>query len=366
MSSQETLRKLTLYPLSKLYGLGTGIRNKFFDWGILKQNEFDVPIISVGNLAVGGTGKTPHTEFIVRLLRDNYTIGVLSRGYKRHTKGFVVATPHSTPRDIGDESYQVYHKFGRKIMVAVCENRVEGIQKMLQINPSLSLIILDDGFQHRYVKPKVSVLLTEYKRPYFKDEMLPYGRLRESAKGVSRADIVIVTKCPSNIKAIDYRLFKKYLDLIPDQDLFFSRYRYESLRPIFPANVKANNIPDLEALSKDYTLLAVCGVGNPRPFVKYVKSFAPKVKVNVFPDHHEYTRKDMDTLKARFDSMPQGRRYILTTEKDAVRLINNPYFPHELKPYIFFIPIHVVFDDIDGNNIKDSLLRFINSKTFYN
>lgn len=359
MASSEILRKILLLPLSRLYGLGVSLRNKLFDTGILKETKFNIPVISVGNLAAGGTGKTPHTEYIASLLRDQYNIGILSRGYKRHTKGFVLATPHSTPRDIGDESYQMYHKFGRRIMVAVCEKRVEGIRKMLEINPELNLIILDDGFQHRYVKPSVSVLLTEYNRPYYKDELLPYGHLRESSKGASRADIVIVTKCPSNIKAIDYRLAKKHLDLIPDQDLFFTRYRYEIPRPVFPNKNKIIPPPILEDMTDEYMILAVCGIGNPRPFSRYVRSYAPRVKFNHFPDHHEYTRKDMEILEQRFNTMPPNRRYILTTEKDAVRLINNPYFPHKLKPYIFFIPIKVEFDEHDGMDILKSIQRFI-------
>lgn len=365
MSSDETkkkLRKVVLLPLSKLYGLGVGCRNKFYDWGLFRQNSFDIPVITVGNLSVGGTGKTPHTEFIVRLLRDSYNIGILSRGYKRHTKGFVLATPHSTPRDIGDEPYQMYHKFSRKIMVAVCENRVEGINRMLEINPSLNLIILDDGFQHRRVKPKVSVLLTEFSRPYYNDDLLPYGNLRESPKSVSRADIIIVTKCPSTIKALDYRLLKNNLNLIPEQKLFFSRFRYEQPRPVFPSSVRVDKIPVLDKLTDDWRILAVCGIGNPRPFLKFVKSFKIKTKVNVYPDHHEFTRKDMETLLTRFESLPKGKRFILTTEKDAVRFVNNPYFPHALKPYIFFIPIHVSFDNVENTEIKDTLVRLINKQ----
>lgn len=360
VDTKEVLRKAILLPLSKLYGFGTSFRNKLFDWGIKKQTEFKIPIICVGNLSVGGTGKTPHVEQIVRLLQHNYRIGVLSRGYKRETKGFVQATPHSTPRDIGDEAYQVYHKFNRKIMVAVCEKRVTGIQKMMEINPELNLIILDDAFQHRYVKPKVSILLTEYNRPYYEDEILPYGRLRESKKNAVRADIVIVTKCPETLTPLDYRIKKKGLDLMPSQDLLFSRLRYEPPRPVFPSTIKTNRNIDLDSLTADHVLLAVCGIGNPRPFIKYIKSFNAKVKVNVFPDHHDFTRKDMDLLVSRFDSMPVGKRFILTTEKDAVRLINNPYFPHKLKPYIYFIPIRVKVDDTDNADLGQSLIKFLN------
>ena len=225
----------------------------------------------------------------------------------------------------------------------------------------MNLIVLDDAFQHRYVKPKVSIVLTEYNHPYYKDYMLPYGRLRESIKSIDRADMVIVTKVPASVKAIDYRLIKKNLDLIPAQDLFFTRYRYDAPRPVFPES--AVTAPRLDSLDEDRTLLAVSGIGNPRPFVRYIKSFRPRVKVNVFPDHHEYSRKDMETLRTRFESMPENRRYIFTTEKDAVRLINNPYFPHELKPYIFFIPIRVVVVRDDTSDFETSLMRFINSRT---
>lgn len=358
--SKELLRKIVFLPLSKLYGFGTSFRNKLFDWGIKKETEFKIPIIVVGNLSVGGTGKTPHVEHIVNILRENYNVGILSRGYKRETKGFIAATPHSTPRDIGDEAYQMYHKFGRKIMVAVCEKRVLGIQKMMEINPQLNMLVLDDAFQHRYVKPKVSILLTEFQKPYYEDHILPYGRLRESTKNASRADIVIVTKCPPSLTPLDYRIKKKYLDLIPDQDLFFTRLQYELPRPVFPSAIKANRILNLDTLRPEDHILIVCGIGNPKPFVRFIKSFGTQTLINVFADHHEFTRKDMETLQSRFETMPTGRRYVVTTEKDAVRLVNNPYFPHKLKPYIYFIPVHIAVDEIDNADFERSLMKFIN------
>ena len=356
MKQRSLTAKLTLLPLSKVYGAVTWARNKMFDWGMLGQREFDIPVIAVGNIAVGGTGKTPHTEYIINLLRRTRRVGILSRGYKRHTKGFVLATPHSTPRDIGDESYQMYHKFNRQVMVAVCEDRVKGIERMLAIEPNLEVIVLDDAFQHRYVKPRVSIVLTEYNRPVYEDSMLPYGRLRESAKALTRADIVIATKCPEDIKPIDYTIFDRNLDLIPAQARFFSRYRYDRPRPVFPSRAVA--APDLDMLTDSDSLLAVCGIGNPRPFVRFLKSFDAKVKVNVFPDHHDYTRRDTELLLTRFKSMNGKHRYIFTTEKDAVRLVNNPYFPHELKPYLFYIPVHVEFvDREDGKASFEQILE---------
>lgn len=177
MPRNRLLSALLLYPVSRLYGLGVAVRNKLFEQGILKQQEFSVPVVVVGNIAMGGTGKTPHVEYIVEALMEKYNIGVLSRGYKRSTKGFVLASPQSRPEDIGDESYQIYRKFGPEITVAVCEKRVDGINRMLEINPKINLILLDDAFQHRYVKPSVSIVLTEHNRPVFKDSLLPYGLL---------------------------------------------------------------------------------------------------------------------------------------------------------------------------------------------
>lgn len=358
--SKEILRKIALLPLSKLYGFGVSMRNKFFDWGFKKETEFDIPIVCVGNLSVGGTGKTPHVEYIVGMLKDKYNVGILSRGYKRETKGFILATPHSTPRDIGDEAYQMYYRFGRKVMVAVCEKRVEGIRKMLEINPAINLIVLDDAFQHRYVKPKVSVLLTEYNKPYYEDNLLPYGRLRESHKNANRADVVVVTKCPPNLTPLDYRIKKKYLDLIPDQDLFFSRIEYDGPQPVFPAAIKQGKLTDLGDLPSECELLLVCGVGNPGPFINYVKGFDCNVEVSIFSDHHEFTRRDLELLESKFENMLKSRRYVVTTEKDAVRLVNNPYFPHKLKAYTYFIPIHISVDIIDNADFEQSLLKFIN------
>lgn len=349
MTAQTVLSKIILLPCSKIYGAVTFMRNKFFDWGILKQHEFDVPIIVVGNLTVGGTGKTPHVEHIVDTMRHSHHVAVLSRGYKRHTKGFVLANARSTPRDIGDEAFQIYHKFKGDVVMAVCEDRVKGIEELLRIDPAINLIVLDDAFQHRYVKPKVAILITEYGRPVYADQLLPYGRLRESVRSMHRADVVITTKCPDDIKQIDYRLVSKHLDLYPYQELFFSRYVYQNLVPLFPDAVRS--IPYLDWMTKSDTILAVAGIGNPRPFIRYLKSFLPRVKVNVFPDHHSYSRKDIELIKSRYNSMKGENRIIITTEKDAVRLICNPYFPHELKAVTFYLPIKVEF--INRSNSED-------------
>ncbi len=358
MSLQTVISKVILLPCSKIYGAITFMRNKFFDWGILKQHEFDVPIIVVGNLTAGGTGKTPHVELIVETMRHSHHVAVLSRGYKRNTKGFVMVNDRSTPLDVGDEAFQIYHKFGDHIIMAVCESRVDGINELLRIDPNINLIVLDDAFQHRYVKPRVAILITEYGRPVYQDKLLPYGRLRESISGMHRADIVITAKCPEGINPLDYRLVSKHLELYPYQELFFSRYVYQNLVPLFPQAV--HSVPYLDWLTHNDTILALAGIGNPRPFVRYLKSFAARVKVNVFNDHHNYTRKDIELIKTRYNSMKGENRYIITTEKDAVRLICNPYFPHELKAVTFYLPIKVEFiNRVSNNDFANTLRKLI-------
>ena len=324
---------------------------------ILKQREFPVPVVVVGNISAGGTGKTPHTEYVIDLLRYKYHIGMLSRGYKRKTKGFVLATSRSTPLDIGDEPYQIYQKFGRDISVAVCEDRCTGIEELLRLDPRINLIVLDDAFQHRYVKPTVSIVLTEFNNPVFFDKLLPLGRLREPAKAIYRADMVVVTKCPPQLKAIEYRIFKNNLKLFPYQKLFFSRFNYTSLRPLFPDIRK--DAPHMSWLGPDDTVLVLSGIANPKPLVRYLKGFKASIKVKVFPDHHNFNRKDLDAITKRFNELEGKQKIIVTTEKDAVRLINNPYFPHQLKPYIFYQPVDVTFDPMNVDSFDLELQKML-------
>lgn len=346
-----------LLPLSKIYGFAVGVRNLMFKWHILKQREFPVPVVVVGNISAGGTGKTPHTEYVIDLLRYKYHIGMLSRGYKRKTKGFVLATSRSTPLDIGDEPYQIYQKFGRDISVAVCEDRCTGIEELLRLDPRINLIVLDDAFQHRYVKPTVSIVLTEFNNPVFFDKLLPLGRLREPAKAIYRADMVVVTKCPPQLKAIEYRIFKNNLKLFPYQKLFFSRFNYASLRPLFPDIRK--DAPHMSWLGQDDTVLVLSGIANPKPLVRYLKGFKASIKVKVFPDHHNFNRKDLDAITKRFNELEGKQKIIVTTEKDAVRLINNPYFPHQLKPHIFYQPIDVTFDPMNVDSFDLELQKML-------
>lgn len=349
-----------LTPLSWLYGAVTGVRNWLFDSKILKEQEYDVPIIGVGNITVGGTGKTPHVEYIVSHLYNDYDIAVLSRGYKRKTRGFVLANSKSTPEIIGDEPYQIYEKFGHRVKVAVCESRRKGIAEILRLFPDTGLIVLDDSFQHRWVKPKVNVLLTDYNRPFYKDKLLPLGRLRESALQVNRADIVVVTKCPEDLMPINYRIISKDLDLMKFQKLFFTRYEYGELLPVFsdcaPYSVSLHHLTSSDAV------LLLTGIAHPRYLVRYFRNFPFRVKVDHYSDHHHFTRKDILSIAERYKSLQGVRKIIVTTEKDAVRLMHNPYYPQTLKPFTFYLPVTVkqveAIDDADMiEEIKSAIER---------
>lgn len=364
MATNKIVSSMILLPLSKLYGFGVGVRNLLFKWHILKQREFQVPIVVVGNIGVGGTGKTPHVEYIINLLRYKYHIGVLSRGYKRTTKGFVIATQRSSPLDIGDEPYQIYQKFSRDITVAVCEDRCHGIDEMLRLDPRINLIVLDDAFQHRYVKPSVSIVLTEFNKPVFNDSLLPLGRLREPQSAIYRADMVVVTKCPEQLNPLEYRIFKNNLKLFPYQKLFFSRFEYAAPVALYPDC--AEGTLNLQWLSPRDTIIAISGIANPKPLIRYLKKFPAKVKVKHFPDHHNYSRKDLEAIARKFNELEGDRKFIVTTEKDAVRLTNNPYFPHELKRYIYYQPVEVKFDALKADNVKTGMFDIELQKTLLN
>lgn len=356
MKKSDRFLRCVLTPFSWLYGFGIYVRNKCFDWGILKEVSFNIPVVGVGNITVGGTGKTPHVEYILECLRYKRNIAVLSRGYKRKTSGFILASAKSTPDDVGDEPLQIYEKFGGTVKVAVCESRVKGVRELIREFPRLDLIVLDDSFQHRYIKPKVNVLLMDYNRPVYADDILPLGRMRESAHAVDRADMVIVTKCPPDISALDMRIVSKHLDLMPYQKLYFSTFDYGGLIPVFP-----DDEPDrilIEQLGPDDTVLLLTGVANPRPFVKHFRQYPFKKRVLHFPDHHDFKKKDLMEIMRKYEAEKGVRKIIITTEKDAVRLSHNPYFPHDLKPFVFYIPIGVrMLDTVFGYDFVPDFLH---------
>lgn len=365
MAKNKLLSALILGPISLIYRGVIAVRNYMFDRGLLPQHEFDVPVVVVGNISMGGSGKTPHTEYIVNALKNEYHIGILSRGYKRKTRGFVLATKNSHMDDIGDEPYQLYRKFTKdKVTLAVCEDRVKGIKKMLKADPQINLLVLDDAFQHRYVKPMVSVVLMESSRPAFRDQMLPLGHLREPISALNRADIVVVTKCTDNMRPMDFTIFAEDLSLWPYQTLLFSKFEYQPLQPVF-ADAHSVFAPQLSSFSENDTVLVMAGVANPKPFVKHIRKSRAKIKIKIFPDHHHFSSADMESVLKKFQSMPGKNKYIITTEKDAMRLLNCPYFPHELRACTYYQPITVRFIPTTGENrpLEEVIKNVIAQKT---
>ncbi|GHU72829.1 tetraacyldisaccharide 4'-kinase [Bacteroidia bacterium] len=332
-------RKFKIYkallPLSWLYGSIVFLRNKLFDWSILPSESFDIPVISIGNLSVGGTGKTPHTEFLIRLLSKKYKVAVLSRGYKRKTKGFLLADEKANAQTIGDEPFQMHRKFS-EIIVAVDANRRRAIRLLLQEKPDV--ILLDDAFQHRFVKPSLSILLTDSNRPFWEDKLLPAGRLREPASCCKRADILIVTKNSEQLRITNYEL-----RITTIFSIFNSRFIYRGLLPVFPefSTVKKENI---ERLKKElYSFLVITGLANPKPLIEYLKNYTTDLQSMVYSDHHDFNRNDVIRIQRTFQTIENQHKIIITSEKDAVRLQHNPFITDEIKSHIYYLPIEVAF-----------------------
>lgn len=361
--TRHPLVVVLLSPLSLIYGTVVFIRNFCFDTGILKSHEFSFPVIGVGNITVGGTGKTPHVEHIVSVLMGYFRLAVLSRGYKRKTRGFVVASTASGVEDVGDEPLQIKRKFPG-IEVAVDENRVRGIRNLCRYDKKLQAVVLDDAFQHRWVIPGISVLLIDFNRPLSNDYLLPAGQLREFASASRRAAIVIITKCPENIKPIDRRIFKKELNLMPWQSLYFSTISYGEPMPVFSG---APVFPERDKTGKNKcSILIVTGIASPRPLRKHIRKLSPRIEQIYFPDHHRYTWRDIERIKTAWKSMKGDCKLIITTEKDAMRLRKFSNIDTEIKRHMYYMPISVSFFEKDGEAFKNQLMDYVrNNKREY-
>ncbi len=328
-----------LRPLSWLYGLGVGLRNLLFEAGILKSHTYATPVISVGNITVGGTGKTPHVEYLIRLLKDKRSLAVLSRGYKRKSRGFVLADNNSTMYDIGDEPFQIKQKFP-DITVAVDKKRSRGITRLIngEAGKDIDVILLDDAFQHRYVKAGINILLVDYHRLIIYDELLPSGRLREPVGSKDRADIVIVTKCPTDIKPMDFRVITKAMALYPYQQLYFSTHEYGNLERL-DRQEDPDNLEKLEDLADKHVLL-LTGIASPEQMKSDLETYAKEICPLAFADHHQFKQKDIQQINDTFSSLPSPK-CIITTEKDAVRLRTVEGLSDEVRQHLYVLPIRI-------------------------
>jgi len=350
------LIRLLLLPFSVIYGFIVSIRNELFDLNLIKSHSFNVPVISVGNITVGGTGKTPHIEYLVNLLKDKYKVAVISRGYKRKTKGFVLANKNIGPDDIGDEPYQIYRKF-KDVTVAVCEKRVNGIEKLLSAKKKPNVILLDDAYQHRYVKSGLSILLIDYSRPISKDFLLPAGNLREPVSSTKRANIIIVTKVPAETKPIEKRIWKKDIKPYPYQSLFFSSYKYGTLKPVFKNEIKEIKVSKLHS---DYDkILIVTGIAQPKPFIDYFRTKRISYEVLSFSDHHNFSTNDLTTIEEKYNSAEGKNKLVITTEKDAVRLQHVKKFPEKIKLKTFYLPVNVTFSEHKKDEFDSKVLKYV-------
>ena len=343
-----------LRPLSYIYGFCIGIRNQLFELNILKSRSFTTPVIAVGNITVGGTGKTPHVEYLVRLLQREAKVAVLSRGYKRKTRGYVLADGDSTMRDIGDEPFQMKRKFP-DIEVAVDANRCRGIEHIIndEATKDTDVIILDDAYQHRYVKPGLSILLVDYHRLIIYDELLPSGRLREPVDSKKRADIVIITKCPDTLNPIDYRVLTKAMKLYAYQSLYFTSLHYGQLYPLFDGST--TEIP----AKQQADVLLLTGIASPKQLIDDIQPFVKSLTPMTFPDHHAFTRRDIEKLNAAFDAMPADSRLVVTTEKDAARLLQAEGIDDNVKKRLFVLPVEVKFMLDDEEMFNDKIISYV-------
>ena len=353
----------SLLPLSWLYGVVVKFRNWLFDRKILKQREFDIPVICVGNITVGGTGKTPHIEYLVRLLSPKYKIAVLSRGYKRKSRGFKTVETNSNVKNVGDEPLQIKQKFP-STLVFVNKNRVKAIERILALNKEErpDIILLDDGFQHRYVKPSLTVLLTSSKRPVYEDKLLPAGLLREPLKGKNRASIVIVTKCDIDMQPIDFRIYNNGLNLYPFQELYFTSLEYDILKPVFP-KIQEEELP-LDNLRKKHLFL-VTGIASPEPLVEKLEHKTYNLYTKFFSDHHNFSKSDIKSIIEMVKSVEDDNKVIVTTEKDAVRLRALKYLPEDLKKILYYIPVKITFlNNKERHSFNNKILEHVrNHKT---
>jgi tetraacyldisaccharide 4'-kinase len=344
--------KLIRRILSWIYTLVVIVRHRLYDWGVLKSYSFDIPVVCIGNITVGGTGKTPTAEYILASLAKHYTMAILSRGYGRNTKGYREVTVNDIYSDVGDEPLQMKLKFPETVVV-VSEDRVAGIERIRQEHPEVNLIIMDDGFQHRRVRPKVNILIVDSTRPYDSDHMLPLGRLRDLPSRLKEGHIFIVSKCSDTMSPIDKRIWYNKLRDQAYHEVFFSNIETLDIEPIYDFDNREQPYYAQQAI-------LVSGIGNPRPFIREAETRFTVVDKVIFPDHHKFTADDLRSIYEAFNKYP--RAIILTTEKDAVRL-RRARMPERMMRAMYYQPIAMRLVDGPGrHDFVESLISSIKEK----
>lgn len=346
--------RLLLWPFSLLYGFIIVLRNKAYDWGIFTTQGFDCPTIVVGNLAIGGTGKSPMTEYLIRMLQANYKVATLSRGYGRKTKGFLLVGINDDPIKVGDEPLQFKRKY-QAITVAVCEDRVEGVKRLKDDH---DLIILDDAYQHRALKPGFSILLMEYKSLFQLKVLLPAGNFRDTYSQRKRANLIVITKSPQYLSEKERQKALKHLNANSDQNVLFAYLKYGQPYLLNNEASPSKRLP----INRDSTVLAVTGIADPSLLVKYLETQAKKVYLLKYPDHHQYTENDVSKIANKLGTINGDNKIIVTTEKDAQRL-GVGFLSHLVKELpILVLPVETAFDDEGENILTNEVVDYCNSK----
>jgi tetraacyldisaccharide 4'-kinase len=349
--------RFLLFPFALVYGFVIKVRNKLFDFKIFPSEKFKIPVISVGNLIAGGSGKTPMVEYLIRLLGAKNNIATLSRGYKRKTKGYRLAGENETVETVGDEPLQYHQKF-TEIHVAVCENRRAGIRKLINDVVDLETVILDDAFQHRFVKPELSILVTDYFKLFTNDWLLPLGRLREHISGRKRADVIVVTKTPRIFSPIVRKQLLEEIKPYPGQLVCFSYINYLPFEAVYTSKCEYST-----KVENMYSIIMVTGIGNPGPMQEYLRRLCTDLELMEFPDHHDFSEKDLLLIKEKFKNLPTKRKIIVTTEKDAKRLQNKDAEAILGNLPIFFTPINFEFHPSDKMEFDKAVLSAVESGT---
>jgi len=349
------LIRLVLLPYSIFYGIGVFLRNKAYDFGILKSAKFDMPIISVGNLAVGGSGKSPMTEYLVRLLIWDFKLAVISRGYGRRTTGLLFVEEEYSFEDTGDEPLQIKRKF-EGITVAVCEDRAEAIEYVGWEN---DVIILDDAFQHRSVTPSLSILLFEYSSFFTTQLLLPTGDLREPMSGKKRAQVIVVTKCPLDIDQSKKQLITKKLNLSSDQHLFFAFLKYGKLVSLYQDYLSR----PISSLNNTKNIILLSGIANPAPLLKELHSYNTAVIHHEYPDHHNFTEKNIAKLVRTFNKLEAGDNVVITTEKDSLRLVKEKFQKQLSGIPVFYLPIETDFNEPEKTGFNNLIIEYASKPT---
>ena len=350
----NTLKYILLKPLSVLYGIGVGLRNKLFDLGIFHSHKCGLTTISVGNITVGGTGKTPHAEYLLEYLSKRVSTAYLSRGYKRSTTGFKIADEKSTASTIGDEAYQIYRKF-ENVTVAVDGNRVNALKKLQQHKAEPKVVVLDDAYQHRKLHPDLNILLIDYNRLTYRDLMLPLGELRESSENTDRADIIIFTKCPNTMQPVDMLSTRTQINPFPYQTLYYTSLSYGEPKGLFTDK-------KIELYGKE--VLLITGIAQPQHLHKHLEQYASLITALKYPDHHRFTSYDIQEIAEDYEGLANGNRVIITTEKDAARLISME-IPESIKNDIYTIGIEIEFLFNGKQNFNAQIDKFLRNQNLY-